>query len=114
VTGHIRNSSSGVEIEIQGAPEDVTAFLEAHPHKAPLLARLDAMVTAEFALSDESEFRIEHSTRTEAANTLISPDIATCADRLRELLDPQDRRYHYALLNCTNCGPRFTITRSVP
>jgi hydrogenase maturation protein HypF len=72
------------------------------------------MLTTELNPREESEFRIEHSTRSQTANTLISPDIATCADCLRELLDPADRRYRYPFLNCTNCGPRFTITRSVP
>ena len=114
LTGSIHNSESGVAIEVQGAAEDVAALLAALPSEAPPLARLDEIVIAELALREESEFRIEHSTRSQAANTLISPDIATCSDCLRELLDPSDRRFGYPFLNCTNCGPRFTITRSVP
>lgn len=114
LTGSIHNSESGVQIEVQGAEEDVAGFVAALPKEAPPLARLDEIRTAETALQEESEFRIEHSTRSQAANTLISPDIATCSDCLRELLDPADRRYGYPFLNCTNCGPRFTITRSVP
>jgi hydrogenase maturation protein HypF len=114
LTGSIHNSESGVQIEIQGAGEDVAAFLVALTTEAPPLARVDEILTAELALREEGEFRIEHSTRSQTANTLISPDIATCADCLRELLDPTDRRFGYPFLNCTNCGPRFTITRSVP
>jgi len=114
LTGSVHNSESGVQIEIQGAAEDVAAFLAALPGQAPPLARIDEILISEIAPQDESEFRIEHSTRSLTANTLIAPDIATCNDCLRELLSPSDRRYRYPFLNCTNCGPRFTITRSVP
>lgn len=114
LTGHILNSESGVQIEVQGTHEDVRAFVEALPLEAPPLARIDEIRTSDRPLREEEEFRIEHSTRTQSANTLIAPDIATCPDCLRELLDPGDRRFGYPFLNCTNCGPRFTITRSVP
>ena len=114
LTGSIHNSESGVFIEVQGPGEDVDAFLKALPIEAPPLARLDEIDLAEIGLREESEFQILGSTRSDSANTLISPDIATCEDCARELLDPADRRYRYPFINCTSCGPRFTITRSVP
>jgi hydrogenase maturation protein HypF len=112
--GSIHNSESGVQIEIQGTVENVSAFLDSLTIEAPPLARLDEIQTTEQPLAVESEFRIVESKRTNTANTLISPDIATCADCTHELLDPSDRRHRYPFINCTNCGPRFTITRSVP
>jgi len=78
------------------------------------LARIDELQIFELGLKEETDFLILESTRSNRANTLISPDIATCSDCVRELLDPTDRRYRYPFINCTNCGPRFTITRAVP
>ena len=114
LTGRIHNSESGVSIEVQGLREDTNAFLHALPLEAPPLARLDEIQILELALAEESEFVIRESTRSDSANTLISPDIATCEDCVLEMLDSADRRYRYPFTNCTNCGPRFTITRSVP
>jgi hydrogenase maturation protein HypF len=112
--GSIRNSDAGVSIEIQGDREQVASFLDALPLEAPPLARLHEILTAEIALSEPSEFLILDSTQSARAATLISPDIATCDDCARELLTPTDRRYRYPFINCTNCGPRFTILRRIP
>jgi hydrogenase maturation protein HypF len=118
LTGNILNSESGVAIEIQGTAPDIDSFLRALPLEAPPLAQLHEISTARIdpriGPSEESAFLILPSTRSSSAYTLISPDIATCKDCATELLDPSDRRYLYSFINCTNCGPRFTIVRSIP
>ena len=114
LSGYVLNSEAGIAIEVQGTAADVDAFLQALPAEAPLLAHVLEVRTTQLALSDEQGFSIHESTRSDRANTLLSPDIATCEDCVREMFDPADRRYHYPFTNCTNCGPRFTIIRSVP
>ena len=113
--GTIKNTSSGVELELEGEREELERFLADLPEKAPKLAVIERV---EYEFSPElkrfRDFQILTS-RTEAQrNTLISPDIGICEDCLRELRDPKDRRYRYPFINCTNCGPRFTIIRDVP
>ena len=112
--GSIYNSEAGVSIEIQGRRQDVADFLSALPAEAPPLARLLEMDTSELDLREESDFLIADSIRSDSARTLISPDIATCAECVGEMLDPANRRHRYPFINCTNCGPRFTIVRRVP
>ena len=112
--GNIRNTPAGVTIEIQGPPETVQNFVEHLPAEAPPLARITSFVVREVACNTDADFRIVHSRTGEAVRTLISPDVAICPDCLRELFDPADRRYHYPFINCTNCGPRFTIVRDIP
>ncbi len=114
LTGHIHNSDAGVVIEIEGSSENTAAFVEALPREAPPLALLLEIESAEIELALDSEFLILESTRSGSAQTMVSPDIATCNDCLREMLDPSDRRYLYPFINCTNCGPRFTIVRALP
>ena len=114
LVGNILNSETGVSIEIQGAVGAVLSFMEALPAEAPPLARVLEVESSEMNLLDESSFVILESTRSGSAATLISPDIATCPDCIREFFDPADRRYLYPFINCTNCGPRFTIVRSIP
>jgi hydrogenase maturation protein HypF len=77
------------------------------------MSRITEIVAFDMPCDGDSEFRIIKSSRGEEARTLISPDVAVCDDCLRELLDPQDRRYRYPFINCTNCGPRFTIVRDI-
>ena len=113
--GTIKNTSSGVELELEGERPELERFLADLPEKAPKLAVIERV---EYDFSPElkgfSDFQILTS-RTEAQrNTLISPDIGICEDCLRELRDPRDRRYRYPFINCTNCGPRFTIIKDVP
>lgn len=113
--GYIKNTSSGVELELEGERETLEQFLSALPERAPRLAVIES-VEAEYAqgLVGYKDFQISRS-RTEALrNTLISPDICICEDCLRELKTPGDRRYAYPFINCTNCGPRFTIIKDVP
>lgn len=114
LTGTITNTPSGVSIEIQGPHASVANFLQRLPREAPSLARITSVLVSELPINGDREFRIIPSHTGEAVHTLISPDVATCEDCLRELLDPADRRYRYPLINCTNCGPRFTITRNIP
>jgi hydrogenase maturation protein HypF len=112
--GTICNTSAGVTIEIQGPLEQVTNFIERLPLEAPPLSRIIGIESRELPCTGEKEFRIVHSHSGEAVRTLISPDVAICPDCLREMFDPADRRYRYPFINCTNCGPRFTIVRDIP
>ncbi|MEO7909020.1 MAG: carbamoyltransferase HypF [Roseiflexaceae bacterium] len=112
--GFVLNDSAGVTIEIEGMCSALESFEHALRAEAPPLARIDT-ITAETMLSrGDSAFVIAHSQAGSQRNTLIAPDTATCADCLRELFDPADRRCGYAFTNCTNCGPRFTIIQDVP
>jgi hydrogenase maturation protein HypF len=113
LTGLVGNESSGVFIEVQGPAENVEAFqheLLSHP---PALAVIDAIQAQDLAPLFEQGFIIVTSRRDDRS-TPVAPDIATCAECLRELFDPADRRYRYPFLNCTHCGPRFTILRDLP
>jgi len=114
LTGSIGNDTDGVKIEIEGPGDQVDAFLARLRQEAPPLARIDSVTVRELPLVEEGEFRIVSSQVTGQVSTGIPADAATCPDCLRELLDPADRRYRYPFLNCTNCGPRFTITRRIP
>ena len=114
LTGLVRNDAEGVHIEAEGPPEELELFLRDIRDKTPLLAIVEAVSWRPLALLKEQGFRIEESREGAQRRALISPDVATCEECLTELLDPADRRYRYPFTNCTNCGPRFTITRSVP
>jgi len=114
LVGTIRNTSSGVTIEVQGTEPNVEDFITRLPLEAPPLARITGIVTTGLACNGDREFRILASHGEEAVRTLISPDVATCEDCLREMFDPHDRRYRYPFTNCTNCGPRFTIIHDIP
>jgi hydrogenase maturation protein HypF len=114
LSGHVRNTVAGVAIEVQGSETTLGEFLKSLESEAPPLARITLLSIEDTACSPETGFAILNSNAGEHANTLIAPDIATCADCLRELLDPADRRYGYPFVNCTNCGPRFTILRRIP
>ncbi|UWZ83583.1 carbamoyltransferase HypF [Occallatibacter riparius] len=112
--GHIGNDTDGVTIEIEGAEHAVEDFLHRLTSDAPPISRIDSVQVSELTPVGETAFTIVHSQVLGKVSTGIPADAATCADCLRELLDPQDRRYRYPFLNCTNCGPRFTITRRIP
>ena len=112
--GYVTNTSEGVVIEIEGQRLD--EFVERLRTEAPPLARITDLAVASLPYHGYLEFSIRRSTDSAADSlfTLISPDISICEDCRRELFDPSDRRYLYPFINCTNCGPRFSITRSVP
>ncbi len=114
LAGTVRNTSSGVTIEVQGPLMVVDQFTARLPQEVPPLARITDLAVLEVPCNGDQEFRIISSSTEDAVHTLISPDIATCDDCLRELFDPRDRRYRYPFINCTNCGPRFTITCDIP
>jgi hydrogenase maturation protein HypF len=114
LVGFVLNNSHGVTIEVEGAPNTLAAFVHAVQYQAPPLARVESVMYHVLPAQNDSAFRIEHSASDEHATTFIAPDSATCADCLRELFDPHDRRYRYPFINCTNCGPRLTIVAGVP
>jgi len=114
LTGFVLNDSSGVVIEIEGAPATIDAFRTALTDEAPALAVIEAVEESEVSPTGSTRFEIRRSEDSGSSRTPISPDIATCDACMEEIRDPTDRRYGYAFTNCTNCGPRFTITTSVP
>jgi hydrogenase maturation protein HypF len=112
--GFVFNDERGVLLEVEGPPDRVDAFLAGLPEDAPPLASIDAIRVEELEAAGEAAFRIVESGSAGEPEALVSPDAATCADCLTELFDPADRRHRYPFINCTNCGPRFTIVRGVP
>ena len=112
--GWVCNTSAGVDILIQGDKEHVNAFVESLSAEAPPLARIDQVSAWDEASGEFSGFEIRESEKVEGAFQPVSPDVALCPDCERELLDPNDRRYLYSFINCTNCGPRFTIIKDLP
>jgi hydrogenase maturation protein HypF len=111
--GYVLNDGQGVLIEAEGPEPELEAFTAELRAEAPPLARVDAVEAAPVNGVGETGFRIEASTPG-GRTALIPADVATCDDCLRELFDPADRRHRYPFINCTNCGPRFTIVRDVP
>lgn len=119
ICGWVLNAGDGVHIEAHALADALDAFVAALSEHAPAAARVEYVEVVDLAVNgwdavNEEGFRIVASQDQTAHTTLVSPDIATCDDCLRELFDPADRRYHYPFINCTNCGPRFTIIRSLP
>ena len=119
ICGWVLNAGDGVHVEAHASGAAVDGFVAALSEHAPAAARVERVDVADLEpgtwdAANEQGFRIVASQDQTAHTTLISPDIATCDDCLHELFDPADRRYHYPFINCTNCGPRFTIIRSLP
>lgn len=119
ICGWVLNAGDGVHIEAHAPADALDAFVAALSEHAPAAARVEYVEVVDLAAhgwdtANEQGFHIVASQDQTAHTTLVSPDIATCDDCLRELFDPADRRYHYPFINCTNCGPRFTIIRSLP
>ncbi|MCA9969599.1 MAG: carbamoyltransferase HypF, partial [Anaerolineales bacterium] len=112
--GWARNTSAAVDIEVDGAPAALDAFVAALTAEAPPLAQIDAITAVSIPPNGFTRFDIVHSAAVAGAFQPISPDVSLCADCLRELFDPADRRYLYPFINCTNCGPRFTIIQDIP
>src|SRR5574341_234801 len=112
--GWVRNTSAGVDIEVDGTQDRLAAFVNALRHQAPPLARIDELYQEQHAPRSFTAFQILHSQAIAEAFQPISPDVAVCSDCLRELFDPGDRRYRYPFINCTHCGPRFTIIGDIP
>jgi hydrogenase maturation protein HypF len=114
LTGYVLNDAHGVLLEVEGGPAAVAEFLARLEPEAPPLASLERLVTEERSPAGDDAFTIAPSTAGGAADAPVTPDSATCADCLSELFDPGDRRFRYPFINCTNCGPRFTIVRGIP
>ncbi len=118
--GWVLNNSSGVDIEVYGLPAVLDAFVAALSSEKPPLAVIDSLDVAPVPAppqdgeNDAPAFVIRHSVDQPAAFVPVSPDVTVCDDCLAELFDPHDRRYRYPFINCTNCGPRFTIIRDIP
>ena len=114
LAGFVRNDSGGVTIEVEGEGTALDLFARALAETPPPLARIDRVTTELVPPSGTTAFVIAGSQAGAERRALIAPDAATCPDCLRELFDPTDRRYRYPFINCTNCGPRFTIVEDVP
>ncbi len=112
--GFVRNETGGVSIEIEGETGAVEAFLRSLEASPPPLARIDELSWRPSTPRGDARFTIEPSEIAASDRIVLAPDAATCADCLAELFDPADRRYRYPFLNCTNCGPRFTIVTGAP
>ena len=112
--GFVGNDTDGVFAEVEGPAAAVQKFLRGLERDAPPLARIERVTATPMTAAGTSTFEIVASEHAGPRRTLISADTATCADCLRELADPADRRFGYPFINCTNCGPRFTIIRDVP
>jgi len=113
--GFVLNSSRGVIIEVESAdPAMLDIFVQRIPMELPPLARLEGMEVSPIEPVGHEEFTIRESLDAPGHYVLISPDIATCEDCLRELTEEKDRRFEYPFINCTNCGPRYTIIQDIP
>lgn len=115
LTGTVGNTTEGVRVEIQGAPNALLAFDQALNDELPPLARITTRLRTRVPVrKEEKTFRIVTSTGKQGNTVLVSPDVSTCDHCLAEIHDPANRRYGYPFTNCTDCGPRYTITRSLP
>jgi hydrogenase maturation protein HypF len=114
LTGWVRNTSAGVDIEVAGPPEALAQFAPSIRAEAPPLAHIDDLQAQACEPQPFTTFEIIGSQGIADAFQPISPDVGLCPDCLRELFDPADRRYRYPFINCTNCGPRFTLITDIP
>ena len=114
LTGYVTNTSQGVELEVEGEWEVIEDFIRAVQNEPPPLARITGIQAKAIPLAHDAEFTIHESIIQEERSALISPDTATCPDCLKELRDPSDRRFEYPFINCTNCGPRYTLIKDIP
>src|SRR2546423_12556486 len=112
--GFVCNRAGGVLIEVEGENEALEQFLEEVRRGPPPLARIEEITWLESPPRGEERFHIEESTAAAGGAVRISPDVATCDQCLREMLDPADRRFRHPFLNCTNCGPRLTVVTGAP
>ncbi|MFZ0391531.1 MAG: carbamoyltransferase HypF [Calditrichia bacterium] len=114
LSGFVRNNNAAVIIEVQGGTSLLFRFRERLLKEAPVLSQIVQVNAEEISINGDGGFVILESERDSANETFISPDTAVCPDCIRELFDPQNRRYRYPFINCTNCGPRYTIIRQIP
>jgi len=114
LTGWVLNSAHGVEIELHGSEQNMQTFIQELQHNLPPLAVIDSFAVEDAPEQVFNEFQIRHSEDGPSDFLPVSPDLNICPDCRRELFDPSDRRYRYPFINCTNCGPRFSIITGIP
>ena len=109
--GYVRNDAQGVEIVVEG--ERTKAFVESFTGGLPPLAKIETVTIDRISLQGFDNFTIQKS-KEGTKRTFISPDMSICAQCLQDIFDPANRRYHYPFINCTHCGPRYTIITDLP
>jgi hydrogenase maturation protein HypF len=114
LSGSVRNDTSGAIVEVEGDPGEIEHFLARLRQEPPPLAVIESIETQDIPPVGGTGFTIADTSRSDGGRTLASPDVAMCADCAAEQRDPSNRRYRHAFVNCTNCGPRFTIIASLP
>jgi hydrogenase maturation protein HypF len=114
IVGWVLNSSQGVSIEVEGPPSSLQRFLSRLQKELPARAVVQSFESWQLEPEGDRAFEIRESAEGGSKTAFILPDLATCADCLREILDPTDRRFRYPFTNCTNCGPRFSIITALP
>jgi hydrogenase maturation protein HypF len=114
LAGFVRNMPGGLNIELEGRQDKIDLFFEKLSSNPPAEARIDNIDIKQISIKNEHTFQIMESGHEGDSRVSIPPDLATCEQCQRELFDPDDRRYRYPFVNCTDCGPRFTIVKSLP
>ncbi len=114
LTGWVRNTRNGVLIEVEGDSLAIETFLQRLRTDAPTAASLESMRTSVIPVLHDTSFSIDPSAESGERTLVIPPDLATCADCLRELMDRRDRRFRYPFLTCTQCGPRYSLLTAIP
>lgn len=114
LAGSVRNDSAGAVVEVEGDPGDLDRFVARLRDQPPPLAVVESIETQDIPMVGGTGFVIADSSRSGSGRTLVSPDVAMCAECAAEQRDPSNRRYRHAFVNCTNCGPRFTIIAGLP
>ena len=112
--GTVLNSPDGVVVEVEGSEAQIDKFLVYLKQKQPPQARISTIESTNLPTIGYMSFRILPSAQSGEKTVLVSPDIATCKECEKELFNPKDRRFGYPFINCTNCGPRFTIMKDIP
>ena len=114
LSGHVINTPEGVDLEVEGPDENVEHFFQSVLSESPPLAHISSMEKVDLRPKNDKVFEIKESRAGQERSALISPDVSICPDCLRELKDSKDRRFKYPFINCTTCGPRYTIIMDIP
>ncbi|WP_313562895.1 carbamoyltransferase HypF [Ruminiclostridium cellobioparum] len=112
--GWVGNTDSNVVIEVEAGEKILSGFMQSIKAKSPVLSKIETLNYEELPVIEFKDFEIRQSEAVSRGNIFISPDVCTCGDCIKELKDPGNRRYEYPFINCTNCGPRFTIIKDIP
>ena len=114
LNGFILNNTAGVSIEVEGKESDIASFMESLQNDLPPLARIDTLSSKVSVCVGYTDFQILQSESEDDMTALVLPDIAICVNCLQEMNDPDNRRYRYPFINCTDCGPRYSIIETLP